>query len=350
MLYLHWPEIQGFDRPNGAHLVERSLLLEERKRPESVPEVGATPEALTKDVSQTLTWALQAKLLRRITRENGLRYEVTASGWRFLEEYKKIRRGTAEAKPSFSSDRSWLLELGADPLRLQQLYEVMKPTITIVIPTMNEADNVSEVLKDIRKQLDHSARVLIIDGGDDQTSSIASRFGAVVLRQVGKGKGSALLQAFDAVESEIIVTMDGDRSMMAQEIRGLIDTIISGAEVAKGSRFISGGGSEDISGIRTIGNSLFLSLVNFIWRSGYTDLCYGFMALRKDALERLRPHLRSKHFEIETEILIKAKKLRMETIEIPSFEHRRQHGISKLSGFRDSVRILATILLETLRA
>ena len=117
-------------------------------------------------------------------------------------------------------------------------------------------------------------------------------------------------------------------------------------DLAKGSRFLSYGYSEDLSLTRKIGNRFFLLLVNLFWSANYTDLCYGFAAFRKNAIEKLCPHLRSTNFEIETEVFVKAKKLGLKVIEVPSVEFRRQHGKSNLSVFPDGFRILRTIFRE----
>jgi len=116
----------------------------------------------------------------------------------------------------------------------------------------------------------------------------------------------------------------------------------------KGSRFLSFGFSEDMSLIRRIGNLLFVLLVNLFWSANYTDLCYGFGVFRRDALEKLCPCLESTNFEIEAEIFIKAKKLKLNIVEVPSIEYRRKCGKSNLSAFRDGVRILKTIIDEAL--
>jgi glycosyltransferase involved in cell wall biosynthesis len=218
---------------------------------------------------------------------------------------------------------------------------------------MNEVKTIGNVLSEISKHMQYPSEVLVVDASDDETPMVAAKFGARVLRQRGNGKGSALRQAFCALDSDIIVMIDGDASMRPEEIPRFVETIISGADIAKGSRFLSYGRSEDLSFVRKVGNLLFVSLVNLIWSARYTDICYGFLAFRADALETLKPHLKSKGFQIETEICIRAKRLGMRIVEIPSVELRRRHGQSKLSGVRDSARILRTIgheFLSTIRA
>jgi len=90
-------------------------------------------------------------------------------------------------------------------------------------------------------------------------------------------------------------------------------------------------------------------LVNLLFSTEYTDLCYGFMAFRKDALDRLNDTLRCRGFQIETEMCIKAKKLGLRVTEVPSFERKRAHGSSRLCLIRDGFRILSIILTEFLK-
>ena len=220
----------------------------------------------------------------------------------------------------------------------------MKPTIEAIVPTINEGHAVKEVLLGLSKYTD---RILVIDAySKDRTVEIAKNLGAKVVMQNSLGKGSALREAFDCVNSDIIVMLDGDGSMKPEEVPSFLKALAPGVDVVKGSRFLPGGYSEDLSLIRTVGNLLFVSLVNLLWSTNYTDLCYGFGAFRTEALRRLCPHLESINFEIETEIFIKAKKLGLRIVEVPSVELKRQHGKSNLSSIRDGFRIFRTIIKE----
>jgi hypothetical protein len=138
--------------------------------------------------------------------------------------------------------------------------------------------------------------------------------------------------------------MDADCSHQPVEIGLLIEAIKSGFDVAMGSRFIQGGGTEDMPLLRAIGNKLFVLLVNTIWGTNYSDLCYGYRAFRKNCIKKLQ--LKSNGFGIETEIAIKAAKRHLRTIEIPSYEKLRSHGEGKLQTFTDGFKILKTILDE----
>jgi glycosyltransferase involved in cell wall biosynthesis len=216
--------------------------------------------------------------------------------------------------------------------------------ITIVVPTLNEARNISTVINELQNS--GFANILIIDGNSrDKTVEIARGMGINVLDQVGKGKGSALRQAFeyDGI-SQYVIMMDADGSMDPREIPSFIEALRNGSDVVKGSRFMPGGRSEDMTSIRRLGNKIFVHLANIIHGAKYTDLCYGYAAFRKDALHKLQPHLKSTGFEIETELFIKAKKLGLKVTEVPSIEYQRKNGQSNLNAARDGLKILKTIL------
>lgn len=219
------------------------------------------------------------------------------------------------------------------------------PDVTVIIPTLNEEHSIAEVLQGLKQMGYH--KILVVDGNSkDRTIEAAKDHGAIVVLQNSRGKGAALRQAFDHADGDAIVMMDADGSMNPKEVPRLVEALDSGADLVKGSRFLPYGYSEDMNVIRRIGNQFFLSLVNRIWSTNYTDLCYGLAAFKKDTINKLRPHLKSINFEIETEVFIKAKKLRLKVVEIPSIEFRRRHGKSNLNIFKDGFRILKTIIEE----
>lgn len=217
---------------------------------------------------------------------------------------------------------------------------------SIIVPARNEEANIADVLRELRR-IGYDD-ILVIDGNSkDGTAEIAKKYGARVIRQNGVGKGAAIRQVLGQVNgADIVVLMDADGSMRPREIPFFAETLDSDADVVKGSRFLPGGYSEDMNLLRKIGNHFLMSLVNLFWSANYTDLCYGFVAFRKDALEKIAPLLASENFEIEAEIFIKAKKLELEVREIPSIELRRKYGKSNLKIFLDGFRILREIISE----
>jgi glycosyltransferase involved in cell wall biosynthesis len=191
--------------------------------------------------------------------------------------------------------------------------------------------------------------VILVDGNSsDGTVDVARvmRPDIRVVTDERSGKGLALRTGFAHSTGDIIVMIDADGSMAPSEIRRMVYLIEEGFDFVKGSRFMAGGGSLDITGMRRLGNRLLVSLVNLGWKVNFTDLCYGFCAFRRDALPAMA--LRSDGFEIETEINIRAIKAGLKITETPSLESHRRFGASHLRTFRDGARVLRKILVEWL--
>lgn len=219
--------------------------------------------------------------------------------------------------------------------------------VSIVIPTLNEEENLSSLLSDIEEKMaarSESYEVIVVDGhSDDDTVTVAEAAGCTVVMDDG-GKGSALKEGVRVADGDIIVMMDADLSHKAEELGLLIEGVKAGYDICMGSRFIQGGGSADMPLLRRIGNRVFVSMVNLFWSKRYTDLCYGYRSFRRDAFRDLA--LDATGFDIEAELSIKAARHDLRVLEIPSFEKEREHGNAKLRTFEDGWRILRTILHE----
>lgn len=217
-------------------------------------------------------------------------------------------------------------------------------TISVVIPALNEAENLPHVFSSLPVWIDE---VVLVDGrSKDDTVAVARRLWPrlKVVQQTGRGKGDALLAGFAASSGDIIVAMDADGSTDGREIVRFVAALLAGADFAKGSRFASAGGSSDITGIRRYGNRLLSGLVNILFGTRYTDLCYGFNAFWACHLVTLA--LDCTGFEVETLMNIRAAEVGLHVHEIPSFEHARVHGSSNLSIVMDGGRIARLIVRE----
>lgn len=231
---------------------------------------------------------------------------------------------------------------GAPPIA-----RVRAPTCSVVIPTLNEAKNLSAVLKALPDDIDE---IVIVDGrSTDNTVAVARacRPDVKVVLQDGTGKGNALACGFRAVTSDITVMLDGDGSTDPGEIPRFVAALVAGADFAKGSRFTAGGGSADMTFFRRMGNRMFTGLVNLVWRVHYTDLCYGYAAFW--TTQRRVVEADCNGFEVETLMNIRAAASELKVVEVPSFEELRLHGTSNLRVVRDGMRVLRTILAELLR-
>jgi glycosyltransferase involved in cell wall biosynthesis len=209
---------------------------------------------------------------------------------------------------------------------------------------MNEAENLRVVLPMVP---DWVHEVILVDGNSvDDTIAVAReiRPDIRIVTQQGRGKGAALRNGFDAATGEIVVMLDADGSTDPGEIPAFVGALLNGADFAKGSRFLKGGGTSDMTLDRKLGNMGFVFLVRMFFGGKYTDLCYGYNAFWRRAIPLLQ--LDCDGFEVETMMNVRALKVGLDVVEVASFEHDRIHGTSNLHPFRDGWRVLKTIFRE----
>ncbi len=221
------------------------------------------------------------------------------------------------------------------------------PTVGLVIPTLNEERNIAELLPLIGDNVDE---LVIVDGrSTDRTIEVvrALRPDARIVREERLGKGYALLAGFKACTSDIIVMMDADGSMTPSEIRAFVSALEAGADLVKGSRFLQGGGSADLTPVRWLGNSMLTYLVRASFGGRYSDLCYGYMAFWRDLLPLFDADVGG--FEVETFLSVRALTAGLRVVEVASFEGRRISGESNLRTMRDGMRVLGAIARERRR-
>jgi glycosyltransferase involved in cell wall biosynthesis len=219
--------------------------------------------------------------------------------------------------------------------------------VSVVIPTLNEALNLPHVIKALPDCVDE---LVIVDGlSTDGTPAVAlaMRRDAVIVYEQASGKGHAMRSGFQAASGDIIVMLDADGSADPSEIPAYLATLLAGADFAKGSRSLTGGGSEDITRLRAAGNRALGRVVNALFGTGYTDLCYGYNAFWRHCLPAMA--IDCAGFEIETLINIRVARAGLTVREVPSYERRRLHGESNLRTFRDGTRVLRTIVRERLK-
>lgn len=222
-----------------------------------------------------------------------------------------------------------------------------QPEVTLVVPALNEERNLADVLPRIPDVVDE---LIIVDGGStDATVAVTRRLrpDARIIGQTGSGKGDALAAGFAAARGELIVMMDADGSNDPAEIPTFVAALRAGADYAKGSRFVVGGGSSDLTPVRRTGNRILCGLVNLLYGKRYSDLCYGFNGVRAAYLSQL--DVACEGFEVEALLTCQVARAGLEVTEVASFESPRAHGESHLRPFRDGLRILRIVSRERLR-
>ena len=220
------------------------------------------------------------------------------------------------------------------------------PTVSVVIPVRNEERNIEWVLDRLPAYVDE---VVIVDGfSSDATIAKARQLrpDVVVVQQLGSGKGAAMRTGFEVSTGDYVVVLDADCSMDPAEIDYYVDALAQGYQFVKGSRFLRGGGSHDLTPLRTWGNRMLTRSVNVMWSVPFSDLCYGYVAFKRDVLDVLAPTATG--FEIETQMCVHAVKANLRIAEVPTIELPRKHGASNLNAWRDGKRILNLLIRERL--
>lgn len=242
----------------------------------------------------------------------------------------------------------------------QEATQQSRPRVSVVIPTRNEARNLEIVLPAIAAQYPGAHEIIVVDGHSvDDTVATARRVlpAARVITQTRSGKGNAMACGFAAASGDVIVMFDADGSADPGEIARFVAALEAGAGFAKGSRFVGGGGSDDITLLRKLGNAALNGVANALLGTAFTDLCYGFNAFRADLLPMLDlPPIDGSEpawgdgFEIETVLNCRMAAAGVRITEVSSIERARIFGRTNLRTFADGTRVLRTLFAEWTRA
>jgi glycosyltransferase involved in cell wall biosynthesis len=223
-----------------------------------------------------------------------------------------------------------------------------RPTVSVIVLALNEAESLPYILPRIPDWVDE---ILLVDGhSSDDTTGITcdlSKTARVVMQQ-GRGKGAAIRSGFAAAKGDIVVTLDADGSTDPKEIPAFVGALLSGADFAKGSRFVQGGGTADMPFHRRLANQALVALANLIAGTQYTDITYGYNATWRRHAARLGLDIDGWANEIITNL--RAARGGLHVVEVASFEHKRIGGKAKLAAFSAGWAILKAMLREPFRA
>ena len=188
--------------------------------------------------------------------------------------------------------------------------------ITIGIPAFNEEKHLPQILTEL-KEITNSI-IVCDDGSTDNTSIIAKKFGAEVIKhKKNLGYGSAIKSIFQVaseINSDILVTFDADGQHRIEDINKVLQPIKDEeADIVIGSRFLNN--NNDVPGYRKIGIKLITQVTNASIKKHFTDSQSGFRAYKKQVLDNIV--LTEQGMGISTEILIKATEKKFRITEIP---------------------------------
>jgi dolichol-phosphate mannosyltransferase len=220
--------------------------------------------------------------------------------------------------------------------------------VVIIVPCYNEEDGIRGVIEAVPhkelKRMGLVAEVLVIDNNStDNTSKVAAAAGARVIVERKKGKGNAMRTGFASISSDVsyVVMLDGDNTYRPSEMPRMLEPLLAGfCDVVVGSR-LGGRMHEGSFTMRNrIANWFYTFLVRFFYRANVTDVLSGYFAWTHDALDDLRPHIKSAGFAIEMEMITKMERLGHDVYSVPISLDIRAGGESKISRISDGAKIL----------
>ncbi|HXX56032.1 MAG TPA: S-layer glycoprotein N-glycosyltransferase AglJ [Methanoregula sp.] len=214
-----------------------------------------------------------------------------------------------------------------------------KDEVCILIPTLNEGPTIGGVIREF-KALGYN-HILVIDGkSTDNTVKVARECGATVRTQSGKGKGNAIIEAFEIIEEPYILMLDGDGTYSAKDAEKMLTPLFLGFDQVIGDRLINAE-EGSFSRLNLFGNQVLNLLFKVAHSRDLHDILSGYRSFTRLAIQQM--HLKERGFEIETEISVEAVRNGQRIMVVPIRYSHRPGTATKLSPFHDGFKIVSTI-------
>jgi dolichol-phosphate hexosyltransferase len=214
-----------------------------------------------------------------------------------------------------------------------------KDEVCILIPTLNEDLTIGKLVREFR-ELGYN-HIFVIDGNStDNTAKISRESGATVHTQSGKGKGNAIIEAFEIIEQPYVLMLDGDGTYSPEDAEKMLAPLFSGFDQVIGDR-LTNAEAGSFSRLNLFGNHL----VNYLFKVAHSrdlhDILSGYRAFTRSSIHQM--NLKQKGFEIETEISVESVRSGQRVMVVPVRYFRRPGTTTKLSPFHDGIKIVSTI-------
>jgi glycosyltransferase involved in cell wall biosynthesis len=217
-----------------------------------------------------------------------------------------------------------------------------RPRLAILIPCFNEEAAIARVVHDFRAVLPEAVIYVYDNNSTDRTSDVARSAGARVRREMHQGKGNVVRRMFADIDADVYVLVDGDATydaasaptMIARLVDERLDMVVAARVEKEPAAYRRG---------HRAGNRLLTTFFASVFNASFTDLLSGYRVFSRRFVKSF-PVL-SRGFEIETELAVHALDLELPVAEVATPYYARAEGsVSKLSTWRDGLRILSTIL------
>jgi Glycosyl transferase family 2 len=214
--------------------------------------------------------------------------------------------------------------------------------LAVLIPCFNEEAAIGKVVADFRAALPEATIYVYDNNSSDRTAQLALAAGALVRRETHQGKGHVVRRMFADVDADVYVLVDGDATYDAASARAMVGRLLD----ERLDMVVAARVEEETKAYRRghrTGNRLLTSFLSTVFKSRFTDILSGYRAFSRRFVKSFPVF--SGGFEIETEVTVHALELELPVAEMPTPYYARPQGsVSKLSTWRDGLRILMTIV------
>ncbi|MCX6776217.1 MAG: polyprenol monophosphomannose synthase [Candidatus Micrarchaeota archaeon] len=234
----------------------------------------------------------------------------------------------------------------------------MKTTVSVVIPTYNERDNIRKLLNRISAAMEKAGVgyeiVVVDDNSPDGTGEVVKKIASkthtrLIARRAKLGIGSAYKEGVESTRGRIVVTMDADFSHDPSIIPLMVEEIGKGNDIVIGSRYVKGGAIDKWSIYRRIMSRTAGLFAKLVLGLKTNDLTTGYRAYTRDALRIIKfDELTSSGYSILMEVVFRAERAGLSIKEVPITFHDREGGSSKL-GFSEQLKYALTVIRLRLR-
>ncbi len=215
--------------------------------------------------------------------------------------------------------------------------------VSVVIPTLNEAGTISDIIKTIKETIAYPYEIIIVDGGStDNTREIVQKEKCKLIVEPRRGYGIALRTGIAHARGDIILIVDGDGTYEVRDLNRLISALYhENADLCLGAR-IYNLSDKSMDVINYIGNKIITFAFNVLYNQNLWDSQSGFRAIKRSALNKV--HLKENDMAFATEMLVAFAKKGLKIIERPTTYKLRVYGKSKLRRVKAGLEIFKVLL------
>jgi len=216
--------------------------------------------------------------------------------------------------------------------------------IAVLIPCLNEEITIKKVIENFKHELPHASIYVYDNNSTDNTYNVAKSNGAIVRKELNKGKGNVVLRMFGEIDADYYILVDGDDTYPATSAKQLLDTLYkNNAGMVVGDRLSNKSYSiENKRKFHNFGNNLIKKIINVLFKANLNDILSGYRVFSKPFVKNYSSLATG--FELETDLTLFALHYDLPIIDVPiHYKDRPTGSNSKLNTYKDAVRILQTI-------